>query len=176
MSREDRNAAREAAAETTNEAVDFSSPESIAAELEANTAVTPAPKQKAAPKPKIVKVTCPNCNTEFDFEVPKSLGTRGALSGVALEDMTDDQLKIEYRNANSVAYKAKKANKNQDTITKSAERLERVKAAMEARGISTSSRGPVAVDAEAIAKLIIAGSVSAEDIQAFLSKASEATA
>ena len=151
------------------EAVDFDNPESIEEELAAVAAVPTKEKKEA--KPKMVKVTCPNCATVFDFEIPKSISSRGAVVGIALSDMTVDQLKIEYRNANSVAYKSKKANKNPDTIAKSAARLEAVKAEMELRGIQPTSRGPVAVDAQAIAKLIAAGAVTVEEIQKFLNDA-----
>ena len=155
---------------TENKAVDFENPEAIAEELAAVT--TAEPKEKKAPKPKVVKVTCPNCAHEFDFEVPKSVGSRGSVAGIALEDMTDDQLKIEYRNANSVAYKAKKANKNPDTIANSEARLERVKAEMEARGIQPTARAAAKVDAQTVANLIMSGKISAEEIQAFLDSAS----
>jgi hypothetical protein len=162
-----------------NEAVDFSNPEALEAELAAAEAATPAAEKPKKPaKPKVIKVKFvadkdykAGDEIEFDYEVPKGMGTRGAVAGIPLDEMTDDQLKIEYRNANSVFYKAKKANKNQDTITKSETRLEACKAEMEKRGIQPTARGAQEVDAEGIAKLIMAGKVSVEDIQAMLNAA-----
>lgn len=164
-----------------NEAVDFSNPEALEAELAAADAATPAgAKEKKPAKPKMIKVSFvadkdykAGETIEFDYEVPKGMSTRGAVAGIALVDMTDDQLKIEYRNANSVFYKAKKANKNPDTIKKAEVRLEAVKAEMEKRGIQPTSRGAADVDAEGIAKLIMSGKVSVEDIQALLNAAAE---
>ncbi len=156
-----------------NQAVDFENPEAIAEALEA-AEVEAAPKAKRTPKPKVVKVTCPNCSFEFDYEIPKSARARGAVAGIPLNEMTDDQLKIEYRNANSVYYKSKKANKNPDTIAKAEARLEAVKAKMEEKGIQPTSRGRAAApDAQAIANLIMSGKDSAEDIQKFLNSANE---
>ena len=77
--------------------------------------------------------------------------------------MTADQLKIEYRNANSVYYKTTKAGRD---ATKAGERLERVKAAMEAAGIQPTAR-TTTVDANTI-NLIKSGKVSIDDIQTFL--------
>ena len=161
-----------------NTAVDFDNPEAIEAELAAAGTEAAAPKEKKPAKPRVIKVKFTadkdykaGDEIEFNYEIPKGEGTRGALAGLALTDMDDDQLKIEYRNANSVWYKAKKANKSPDVIAKNEERLEAVKAEMEKRGIQPTSRAAATLDAKSIADAIIAGKVSAEDIQAILSQA-----
>jgi hypothetical protein len=53
---------------------------------------------------------------------------RGQLAGIALEDMTDDQLKRELINANSVHYKAVQRGAAQTTIDANAARVEAAKA------------------------------------------------
>lgn len=169
--------------DTKNEGVDFSNPESLAAELAAATpadATPGTPKEKKPAKPRVLHITIVadkdykvGDEITFDYEVPKGDGIRGQLTGVALEEMTDDQLKIEYRNANSVAYKTKKA--GHDT-TKADARLEACKAEMEKRGIQPTSRGSAPVDATTVAQLIIGGKLSVEDIQKLLDEAAKATA
>lgn len=89
----------------------------------------------------------------------------GTAAGIPLEEMTDDQLKIEYRNANSVAYKTKKAGRD---ATKAEERLERCKAEMEKRGIQPTARAAAKVDAATVANMIKSGALSVDDIQALL--------
>lgn len=59
-------------------------------------------------------------------EVPKQ--SRGKVSGIALEDMTDDELKVEATNAKSVLYKAKKREADADTIAKNEARVAAVEA------------------------------------------------
>lgn len=144
----------------TDMPVDFTNPEAIAAELEAVNAAPEAKKAKKPAKPKIV--VCPNC--QHEFELPKATSIRGIVAGIPVEEMTADQLKIEYRNANSVYYKTTKAGRD---ATKAGERLERVKAAMEAAGIQPTAR-TTTVDANTIANLIKSGKVSIDDIQTFL--------
>lgn len=169
----------ENATETT--AVNFDDPAAIEAELAAaGTAAAVAPKERKPAKPRILKIKFTadkdykaGDEIEFDYEVPKGEGTRGVLSGIALVDMDDDQLKIEYRNANSVYYKAKKANKTPEIIAKNEERLNAVKAEMEKRGIQPTSRAAAELDADTIAKAIMSGKVSAEDIQAILNQAAQ---
>jgi len=165
-----------------NTAVDFDNPEALEAELAAAEAAPEEKKAKAKKpaKPRVIKVKfvadrdiAAGEEIEFDYEIPKGTSTRGAVAGIPLEDMTNDQLKIEYRNANSVYYKSKKANKNPDTIEKATVRLNNVKAEMEKRGIQPTSRQTKDVDAQTIANLIMAGKVSAEDIQAFLNQAAQ---
>lgn len=156
-----------------NKPVDFSNPESIAEELAAADIATPAaaPKKRER-KPKIVKVTytaerdiAAGETITFDYEVPASTRTRGAVAGIPVPEMTDDQLKIEYRNANSVFYKTKKASRD---TTKAEERLNRVKAEMEKRGIQPTARASAKIDATAIANLIKSGKISVEELQALL--------
>lgn len=162
-----------------NAAVDFNNPESVAEALAAADAAElgaeGAPKAKKERKPagpKIIKVSftadrdiAAGETIEFDYELPAS-ARRGAVVGIPLEEMTDDQLKIEYRNANSVHYKTKKAGRD---ATKAAERLERVKAEMAKRGIQPTSRAAaVNVDANTVAELIKTGKISVEDIQKLL--------
>lgn len=168
---------------TETGAVDFTNPESVAAALQAETAAelggsAPAKKAKKPAGPKKVKVSFTADRDikageviEFEYELPVSTGTRGAVAGIPLDKMTDDQLKIEYRNANSVAYKTKKAGRD---ATKAEERLERVKAEMAKRGIQPTARATANVDANTVAKLIMSGKLSVEDIQKLLDEAGDA--
>jgi len=160
-----------------NTAVDFSNPAAIEEELAAATAENPettkAPKEK---KPRTIKVTYTadrdikaGETIEFDYVLPKA-ERRGQVVGIPLEEMTDDQLKIEYRNANSVHYKTVKAGRD---ATKAKERLDACKAEMDKRGIAPTGRGGAKLDAETIAAAIKSGKVSAADIQALLDAASE---
>lgn len=163
--------------EKKNTAVDFSNPEAVDAalaaaeqELAAGDA-TATPKAKKPAKPRIIKVTYTADHDikagetiEFEYEVPKA-ERRGAVVGIALEDMTDDQLKIEYRNANSVHYKTVKAGRD---ATKANERLERVKAEMEKRGIQPTARAAAPVTAASVAELIKSGKISVEELQSLL--------
>lgn len=164
---------------TEEKAVDFNDPAAINAELDAQAAaaeVTPEAKPKKPAKPRIIKVSHvaekdykAGDTIEFDYEVPKSASSRGMLVGIPVEEMTDDQLKIEYRNANSVFYKQTKA---KGVATPAAtERLEKVKAVMASKGIVPTARGSKEVDANDIAALIKAGKVSVDDIQALLDQA-----
>ena len=154
-------------------AVDFTNPEAIAAELEAaETAPVATPKAKKPAKPRIIKVHFTADHdikagetVEFDYEVPKA-ERRGAVAGIPVSEMTDDQLKIEYRNANSVFYKTNKAGRD---TTKAEERLNTCKAEMEKRGIQPTSRAAAQkIDATTVANLIKSGKLSADDIQALL--------
>ena len=167
--------------ENENNAVDFNNPDSVnealAAAQEAElTAETAAPKAKKPAKPRVVKVHWvadrdikAGEEIEFDYELPKA-ASRGAVAGIPLDQMNDDQLKIEYRNANSVAYKTKKAGRD---ATKAEERLERVKAEMAKRGIAPTARATAKVDAATVANLIKTGQLSVDDIQALLDAAAE---
>lgn len=161
--------------EQKNAPVDFNNPESVAAELAAAEAAAPAATKEKKPKekkPRVIKVSFTADHdikagetVEFDYTLPVGTGIRGAVVGIPLEDMTDDQLKIEYRNANSVHYKTKKAGRD---ATKAAERLDRVKAEMAKRGIQPTSRTQATVDAKTVAELIKSGKISVDDIQAML--------
>lgn len=159
-------------------AVDFNNPESVAEALAAADAAEltdgepKAKKERKPAGPKIVKVSFTADHDikagetiEFDYELPASQ-RRGAVVGIPLEEMTDDQLKIEYRNANSVFYKTKKAGRD---TTKSEARLNAVKAEMTKRGIQPTSRtASVTVDANTVAELIKSGKISVDDIQRLL--------
>ena len=53
----------------------------------------------------------------IEVEAPaKVKGARGKLAGIALQDMTDDQLKVELINSKSVLYKATQRKAAQETI------------------------------------------------------------
>ena len=152
-------------------AVDFSNPEALEAELdalEAAKALEATDKPKKEKKPKMI--TCPHCGEVF--ELPKSAGTRGAVAGIPVEEMTEEQLKIEYRNASSVLYKTQKAAKDgkqvrEGGIEAAQARVDAVKAEMDKKGIAPSSR-TATVDASSVAKMIAAGQLSVDDIQAML--------
>ena len=160
-------------------AVDFNYPEAIAEELAAAettaaTATTTEKKEKVK-KPRVVKVSFTATadikageTVEFDYELPMS--TRcgaGVNAGIAIEDMSIEQLKIEYRNANSVLYKTKKAGRD---CSKAHELFYKVVEAMTAKGVTPGQRAaaPVKVDAAVIANLISKGEVSIDDIQKML--------
>ena len=69
------------------------------------------------------EITCPHCGGTITIERPAPQ-RRGVLAGIAVEDMTDEQLKIEIRNAKSVLYKAQKRNAPAETILNNQARLE----------------------------------------------------
>jgi hypothetical protein len=77
---------------------------------------------------KVFETTCPHCNQTFEVEVPKMEKKRGQLYGIALEDMTDEQLKREIINANSVLYKAKQRGASEETIAQNQARVDAAKA------------------------------------------------
>ena len=79
-------------------------------------------------------------------ELPKQ--TRGQLNGIAIEDMTDEQLKREIINANSVLYKAVKRGAESDTIAKNQARVDAAKAEKEKRTPVVATTGAVVEDAE----------------------------
>ena len=77
----------------------------------------------------IIEVTCPHCGETFEVEAPaKEKKPRGQLAGIALEDMTDDQLKREIINANSVLYKAKQRGAADEVIAANQARVDAAKA------------------------------------------------
>lgn len=60
-----------------------------------------------------------------EVEVPKAeRKPRGQLAGIAIEDMTDEQLKREIINANSVLYKAKQRGAAEEVIAKNQARVD----------------------------------------------------
>ena len=61
-------------------------------------------------------------------EVPAADKKRGQLFGISLEDMTDEQLKREIINANSVLYKAKQRGASEETIAANQARVDAAKA------------------------------------------------
>lgn len=158
---------------STKEPFDFNNPEALAAELAAaEAAEAPVKKEKKEKKPRIVKVVFTadrdikaGETIEFDYTLPAGRGPRGQVAGIPVEEMTNDQLKIEYRNANSVYYKQKKAGK---LNPKTEERLAKVKAEMEKRGIQPTSRRTATVDAATVAELIKSGKINVDDIQKML--------
>jgi uncharacterized Zn-finger protein len=77
---------------------------------------------------KSFEVTCPHCNETFLVEVPVAEKRRGQLYGIALEDMSDEQLKREIINAGSVLYKAKQRGASEEIIAKNQARLDAAKA------------------------------------------------
>ena len=171
----------------TQTAVDFNNPEDIAAALAADAASktldattgTKAPKAPAEKKPRIIKIAFTATKdivagevVEFDYELP--VASRGAIVGIALADMTDDELRIEYRNSNSVYYKTKK--KPGSDVTKSKARYEACLAEMAKRGIQPTSRTPVVTDAASVAELILSGKINVDEIQALLNAAAAKTA
>ncbi len=105
---------------------------------------------------KIITVTCPHCGETFEVEQVKKL--RGQLAGIALEDMTDEQLKREIINANSVLYKAKQRGASDDVIAANQARVDAAKA-------EKAKRTPVVVetpDADGVADALIAEDVADE--------------
>ena len=84
-----------------------------------------------------VTVTVPEgakAGDTFDVEVelPKK-APRGQLAGIALEGMTDEQLKRELINAGSVLYKAIKRGASDETIRVNQERVDAAKAERDRR-------------------------------------------
>ena len=79
-------------------------------------------------------VTCPHCNGVFEVEAPaKERKPRGQLAGIALADMTDEQLKREIINANSVLYKAKQRGASEEVIAANQARVDAAKAERDSR-------------------------------------------
>ena len=92
---------------------------------------------------KTFEVTCPHCGETFEVEVPAKVKVaRGQLAGIAITDMTDEQLKREIINASSVLYKAKQRGASEETIAANQARLDAAKA-------EKASRQPVITTEEA---------------------------
>lgn len=96
-----------------------------------------------------IEVTVPEGMTAgdtFTIEVEAPVADkkpRGQLAGIALEDMTDEQLKRELINANSVLYKAKQRGAGEDTIAANEARVEAAKAEKAKRsGTPAESEAP----------------------------------
>lgn len=77
---------------------------------------------------KSFEITCPHCGQTYEVEVPAAEKRRGQLYGITLEDMTDEQLKREIINANSVLYKAKQRGAAEETIAANQARVDAAKA------------------------------------------------
>lgn len=95
------------------------------------------------------EVTCPHCNGTFEVEMPEKVKKpRGQLAGIALADMTNEQLKREIINASSVLYKAKQRGASEEVINANQARLDAAKA-------EKASRTPV-VDTTEVADAVYA--------------------
>jgi hypothetical protein len=80
----------------------------------------------------------------------KSSGQRrGQLAGLTVEEMSDEQLKREIINANSVLYKAIQRGASEDTIAKNQARVDAAKAEKEKRTPEAPVAEEVAADAPA---------------------------
>lgn len=79
-----------------------------------------------------------------EVEAPKvEKKPRGQLAGIALTDMTDEQLKRELINANSVLYKAKQRGASEETIAANQARVDAAKA-------EKARRAPAVAEATAV--------------------------
>lgn len=91
-----------------------------------------------------IEVTVPEGLTAGDkftveVEIPAvEKKPRGQLAGIALEDMTDEQLKRELINANSVLYKAKQRGASEETIAANQARVDAAKAEKAKRAGTTA--------------------------------------
>lgn len=91
-----------------------------------------------------IEVTVPEGLTAGDkftveVEIPAAeKKPRGQLAGIALEDMTDEQLKRELINANSVLYKAKQRGASDETIAANQARVDAAKAEKAKRAGTTA--------------------------------------
>lgn len=100
-----------------------------------------------------VEVTVPEGLKEGDvFKVQVEVPTpekkpRGQLAGIALEDMTDEQLKREIINANSVLYKAKQRGASEETINANQARVDAAKAEQAKRQGTKTAATATAVQA-----------------------------
>jgi uncharacterized Zn-finger protein len=98
----------------------------------------------------IIEVTCPHCGETYEVEAPaKEKKPRGQLAGIALEDMTDEQLKREIINANSVLYKAKQRGAADEIIAANQARVDAAKAERAKRHPEATPAEPVEADAVA---------------------------
>lgn len=113
-----------------------------------------------------VEVTVPEGLTAGDtfsveVEAPaKEKKPRGQLAGIALEDMTDEQLKRELINAKSVLYKAKQRGASEEAINANQERVNRAEA-------EKAKRQPVTATASAVASVVEEGSTEADSEEVY---------
>ena len=96
-----------------------------------------------------VEVTVPegmSAGDKFTIEVEAPVAEKnpiGQLAGIALEYMTDEQLKLELINANSVLYKAKQRGASDETIAANQARVDAAKAEKAKRtGTPAESEAP----------------------------------
>ena len=79
--------------------------------------------------PRKIEVMCPGCQGVFEVEVPKATKTpREPKVTIPVEDMTDEQLKKECINANSVLYKAKQRGATEEVIAAAQARADKAAA------------------------------------------------
>lgn len=113
---------------------------------------------------KIITVTCPECGKTYEVEMPAAeKKPRGQLAGIALEDMTDEQLKREIINANSVYYKAKARGAADAIIAANKARLDAARAEkakrhpvpeeVEADNVAEALEADVTVDADTVEEI-----------------------
>jgi len=102
-----------------------------------------------------VEVTIPEgmkAGDTFTVEVEAPVAehkARGQLAGIALVDMTDEQLKREIINANSVLYKAKQRGAAEATIAANQARVDAAKAEKDKRAASAApAKSSTETDAE----------------------------
>ena len=111
-----------------------------------------------------VEVTVPeglSAGDKFTIEVEAPVAEkkpRGQLAGIALEDMTDEQLKRALINANSVLYKAKQRGASEETIAANQARVDAANAEKAKRAgtkpaeTASTEAGPVDGDVPADAE------------------------
>ena len=76
----------------------------------------------------------------IEVEIPDAAKKpRGQLAGLSLEDMTDEQIKRETINSNSVLYKAKQRGASDETIAMNQARVDAVTAEKEKRGLTKAA-------------------------------------
>ncbi len=93
---------------------------------------------------------------QVEVETPATVKTsRGQLAGIALVDMTDEQLKRELINAGSVLFKAKQRGAAEATVTANQDRLDAAKA-------EKASRQPVVVATETLEGALAEGTDSTD--------------
>ena len=106
---------------------------------------------------KTFEITCPHCGEVLTVEAPVAEKKRGQLYGIAIEDMTDEQLKREIINANSVLYKAKQRGASAEVIAANQARVDAAKAEKAKRHpVVTDTTDAVAEVAEAIDEAVAA--------------------
>lgn len=93
---------------------------------------------------------------QVEVEAPEAVKkAKGMLAGLTLEEMTDEQLKREVINSNSVLYKATQRGAAPETIAANIARVEAVKA-------EKARRAPVQADVVATPELAAAFDEAAE--------------